>query len=77
MESMSKIIEAEITSMPKSLFDPMPKVIATFDDGTKKELFSYYPDEISFTKHEFIGRTEQEAYNLRGKKDRVYLGELS
>jgi len=26
----------------------MPVVMATFDDGARKELFSFYPDEIMF-----------------------------
>ena len=54
--SEPKIISAEITAMPKDFFDfTMPKVIATFDDGSVEELFSYYPDEISFTPQEFKG----------------------
>lgn len=68
-----KIISAVITPMPKSFCDPMPKVIATFDNGESKELFSYYPDEISFRPSEFIGLTEPEARNLKFKKDKSYL----
>lgn len=59
--------------MPKGYFDPMPKVIATFEDGTTKELFEYYPDEISFSESEFIGLTEDEARHLKFKKDKHYL----
>ena len=59
--------------MPKSLFDPMPEVHATFEDGTEKKLFSYYPDEISFTAEEFVGLTEEEARGLHFKKDKAYL----
>ena len=33
---------------PIGLFDPMPVVTATFDDGSRKQLFSFYPDEIRF-----------------------------
>ena len=68
-----KIIAARITKMPQSLFDPMPQVIAEFEDGTIKSLFSYYPDEISFTASEFIGLTEKEAHDLFHKKDVQYL----
>lgn len=68
-----KIVKAKITEMPKSLFDPMPKVIATFDDGSEKELFSYYPDELSFHESEFEGLTEREAVHLKYKKDVAYL----
>ena len=70
---MSKIIAARITAMPKSFCDPMPQVFATFEDGTEKKLFEYYPDEISFTPGEVIGLPEEEARALKGKKDRQYL----
>ena len=70
---MSKIIAARITPMPRSFCDPMPEVVATFEDGTEKKLFEFYSDEISFTIKEFIGLTEEEARALKGKKDRQYL----
>ena len=72
-----KIITTEITAMPRpmpeGMFDPMPKVIATFDDGSVEELFEYYPDEISFTVTEFKGLTLAEAKNLKFKKDKDFL----
>lgn len=68
-----EIIKAEITPMPKSFVDPMPKVIATFEDGTKEELFSFYPDEITFTENEFIGLTAKEAHQFKMLKDKAYL----
>jgi hypothetical protein len=51
----------------------MPKVTATFDNGKRKVLFSFYPDEISFSVGEFIGLTAQEAYSLHHKKDVAYM----
>ena len=68
-----KITSARITAMPKSLFDPMPEVHATFEDGTERMLFSYYPDEISFSPSEFVGKTIEEAIHLKFVKDRNYL----
>lgn len=68
-----KITKCTITAQPKSFFDPMPKVIITLEDGITKELFEYYPDEISFTASEFIGLTEDEARHLKFKKDKQYL----
>jgi len=68
-----KIVTAKIGPMPKSFMDPMPKVTATFEDGSTKELFSFYPDEISFTAGEFVGKTEAEARQLRHKKDVAFL----
>ena len=72
-----KIKHVTITPMPRpmplAMFDPMPEVIATFEDGTTKTLFSFFPDEISFTPTEFIGLTEEEAHSLFQRKDTTYL----
>lgn len=70
---MRRITKARIGPMPRTLFDPMPNVTVTFDDGAIETLFSFYPDEISFTESEFIGLTEEEARRLKGKKDHAYL----
>jgi hypothetical protein len=70
-----KIVKARITAMPRpmpvGMFDPMPEVVVTFEDGTAKALFSYYPDEISFQPEEFVGKTEEEARRLKYEKDRT------
>ena len=68
-----KIIKARITALPKSLFDPMPEVHVTTEDGEEQKLFEYYPDEISFTPEEFIGLTLDEARDLKRQKDLKYL----
>lgn len=68
-----KILNARITAMPKGMFDPMPVVYATTADGVEHELFSFYPDEISFTATEFEGLTIEQACALRHKKDVAYL----
>lgn len=68
-----KITSARITPMPKSLFDPMPEVFVTLENGEEVALFSYYPDEISFTPNEFVGLTIEEARHLKFKKDKAYL----
>jgi hypothetical protein len=68
-----KILSATITPitrpMPLGMFDPMPEVVATFEDGSTKTLFSFYPDEVSFQASEFAGLTEEEAHDLRQRKD--------
>jgi hypothetical protein len=69
----NKIVSATISAMPKSLFDPMPRVTVTFEDGTEKFLFEYYPDEISFHPSEFVGLTYDQARNKKFVKDRAYL----
>lgn len=58
---------------PAGFSDPTPKVTATFDDGTCKELFSFYPDEIRFDEGELVGLTEAEAHELYHQKDITYL----
>ena len=68
-----KIQNAKITEMPKSLFDSMPKVIVTYENGNTEELFTFYPDEISFNEREFIGLTHEEAIELKRNKDFKYL----
>ncbi len=72
-----KIIEAFITPMPRpmpqGMFDAMPEVIGTFEDGSTKPLFSFYPDEVSFRASEFVGLTEEEAHSLFQQRDTAYL----
>ena len=68
-----KITDIVITPMPASFFDPMPSIIATFEDNSTKTLFSFYPDEISFSASEFIGLTEAEARQLKSRKDRSFI----
>ena len=72
-----KIISATITPMPRpmplGMFDPMPEVVATFEDGSTRTLFSFYPDEVSFHSSEFTGLTEEEAHHLFQRKDTAYL----
>ena len=69
-----KITQCSIGPYPRGLFDPtMPKVRVTFEDGSEKELFRFYPDELSFRESEFIGLTEVEARALRHRRDVAYL----
>ena len=72
-----KIISAIITAMPRpmphGMFDTMPEVIATFENGSTKSLFPFYPDEIMFQASEFIGLTEEQSHALRHRKDVSYL----
>lgn len=58
---------------PEGLFDKMPLVKVQFDNGEEKELFEFYPDELSFTENEFIGLTKEEGRQLKFEKDLQYL----
>lgn len=69
-----KITAARITEMPKTMFDPLPVVMVKVGDSDEeKRLFSYYPDEISFSAEEFVGLTVSQAKDLRHKRDVDYL----
>lgn len=71
--SSKKIASATHGPMPKGFLDDMPRVTVTFEDGSSKELFEFYPDEISFRPEEFVGLTEEGARKLRHAKDVAYL----
>lgn len=71
---MFTITHCRITAMPKTFLDPMPAVMVRFDNKEEEvKLFEYYPDEISFDAHEFIGLTADQARALKFKKDKNYL----
>jgi hypothetical protein len=55
------------------MFDPMPSVKVTYEDGSTETLFEFYPDELSFSASEFVGLTREEAMALRHKKDVSYI----
>lgn len=68
-----RITECKIGPYPENFYDPMPEVRVTLDNGAEKVLFEFYPDELSFRPTEFIGLTEQEAVELKVRKDTAYL----
>ncbi len=59
--------------MPEGMFDPMPQVWVTFENGEEKMLFEFFPDEIDFLSDDFIGLNESQAYYLRQQKDINYI----
>jgi hypothetical protein len=69
----SATITARPRPMPEGMFDPMPRVIVTYEDGATETLFDFYPDEIDFTAAEFVGLTRREALALFHAKDVAYL----
>jgi len=42
-------------------------------NGTWKQLFEFYPDELHFSRNDFIGKTWEQAENLKYKRDLEYL----
>lgn len=68
-----KIVNIRIKPVTKTILSNTAGVIATFDDGSIRSLFSFYPDEISFEAAELIGLTEAEALELHHLKDEAFL----
>jgi hypothetical protein len=64
-----KILSVEITvgpgPLPHGVFEQSPRVIATLDDGSRVELFSFYAHERSFDPAEFVGLTVAEGRRLK------------
>jgi len=71
------IISARITPlprpMPEGMFDSMPQVFVTTENGKEHYLYQYYPDELTFTEQEFVGLTLDKARGLKFEKDKTYL----
>lgn len=52
----------------------IPHIITgIFSDNIPRTLFEFYPDELSFTKKEFIGMTQTQAFRVKQTKDVAYL----
>jgi hypothetical protein len=64
-----KIVSAEITDgpgpLPEGIFEQAPRVIATLDDGSRVELFSFYAHERSFSPAEFVGLSVEEGRRVK------------
>jgi len=41
--------------------------------GEWKRIFEYYSNELTFSTSEFIGKTEEECYEIRHKRDVSYI----
>lgn len=67
------IASCKIGPYPTSIWGPLPEVVVTLDDGATKNLFHFYPDELSFQDSEFVGLTVGQAMQLRHDKDVAYL----
>jgi hypothetical protein len=71
--SARKIVSAEITEgpgpLPHGVFEQAPRVIATLDDGSRVELFSFFAHERSFDPAEFIGLTVEQGRKLKFAAD--------
>ena len=68
-----KIARVSIELLGNTFIDAKASVQATFEDGSSKAIFCFYPDEISIDPLELVGLTEPEAIALHRKKDRAFL----
>lgn len=68
-EVATKIVSATITDgpgpLPHGVFEQAPRVIATLDDGSRVELFSFYAHERSFSAAEFVGLSVEQGRRLK------------
>lgn len=68
-EVAKRIVSVEITEgrgpLPHGVFEQDPRVIATLDDGSRAELFSFYTHERSFSPAEFVGLSVEEGRRLK------------
>ena len=64
-----KIVSAKITDgpgpLPHGIFEQAPRVIATLDDGSRVELFSFYAHERSFAPAEFVDLSVEQGRRLK------------
>lgn len=49
------------------------KVTAEMSDGSTKHVFDYYSDELFFVGTDFVGKTIDEALELKYQRDVAYL----
>jgi hypothetical protein len=65
----TKIVSAKITDgpgpLPLGVFQQALRVIATLEDGSQIELFSFYAHERSFSPAEFVGLSVEEGRRLK------------
>ncbi len=67
VEDHPKIVDVEFRGRGHA------EVVATLDNGVEEKLFSYYTDELSFSKGDFVGKTVEEARKLFHTRDVAYL----
>ena len=70
---MDKKIEKKIVSCTIEERKWDCAIWVTDEDGLTEIIRCYYPDEIVFSEHEFIGLTKREAKNLCHQRDLEYL----
>ena len=49
------------------------KLHVTLEDGSEQDAITWFPDELTFTAADAIGRTVEELRTLHFERDRAYL----
>jgi hypothetical protein len=66
------VVHAEVQLPREGSFDKA-KVFCIFSNGSQKQVFDFFSDELSFRTEEFIGLTEEECSEVFRAKDVAYL----
>lgn len=61
-----RIVKASIDPLPISIFDPDAKVAVVYDDGTEEILFELRPEDDPISEADLIGKTKEEAKQMKG-----------
>ena len=62
-------IDPYFSPIPQIMFNQMQEVKVQLSNGENVKLYTYYPDEITITESELIGRTVDQAKRLKFEKD--------
>lgn len=49
------------------------QLVAVYEDDSKEFLFGYFPEEYSISPSELIGKTKDEAFDVKHEKDLAFL----
>jgi hypothetical protein len=63
----------KITATDIRIQDGRASMRVTLEDGSKQDAIAWFPDELTFTPEDAIGRTVEELQALHFERDRAYL----
>lgn len=49
------------------------QLVAVYEDGSEEFLFGYFPEEYSISPSELIGKTKDEAFDVKYEKDLAFM----
>lgn len=63
----------KIVDVKTEMFYGEVQLIAVYEDGSEEFLFGYFPEEYSISTSELIGKTQEEAFDVKYKKDLAFM----